>query len=316
MRVRMSSLIKGLLACLLLLSFVSVLHAADERAATVKPQKGTTYRDPTTGMEFVFVKGGCYQMGDTFGDGYNDEKPVHEVCVDDFYMGKYDVTVGDFRKFVNDTGYRTEAETGDGCYGWMGGKFEKQSGFSWKNPGFSQDERHPVACVSWNDAKAYADWMQRKSSEAARLPTEAEWEYAARGGTTGRNYWGSRVEDACGYANVADRAAKRQFSSWTVHECDDGYVYTSPVGSFKSNAFGLYDMMGNVWQWTGDWYGENYYGESPKNNPTGPNSGEGRVLRGGSWSSTSADVRAAFRNGETPASRGSSSGFRLVLSAR
>jgi formylglycine-generating enzyme required for sulfatase activity len=249
------------------------------------------YTDPTTGMEMVYVKGGCYQMGDSFGDGQGDEKPVHEVCVDDFYMGKYEVTNAQYRKFKS--GHDSKSYEGYSLNG----------------------DNQPVVEVSWNDAKEYADWLSSKTGQIYRLPTEAEWEYAARGGINSRNYWGSSKEEACRYANVADRTAKRKWSGWTIHECEDGYEVTSPVGSFQPNSFGLYDMMGNAWEWTNDWYGKDYYSGSPRNNPTGPSSGAYRVLRGGSWNSIPVSVRASDRYGNTPDYRGGI-GFRLLSTGR
>ncbi len=158
--------------------------------------KNQAFSDPTTGMEFVSVPGGCFRMGDSFGDGEPDEYPVHEVCVDGFSMGKYPVTVGEFRKFVNDTGYRTEAEKGGGCFTVQpDGKWPKTPSANWKNPGFSQADRHPAVCISWNDTNEFSKWLSRKGGRAYRLPTEAEWEYAARAGTTGRNFWGDRDDD-------------------------------------------------------------------------------------------------------------------------
>jgi formylglycine-generating enzyme required for sulfatase activity len=277
--------------------------AEEQKKLAMAPRQQTTasgsaYKDPTTGMEFVRVKGGCYQMGDTFGDGDSDEKPVHEVCVGDFYIGKYDVTVGDFRKFVNGTGYSTEAEKGDGCYAWTGSKWEKDSSKNWKNPGFSQEDRNPVVCVTWNDAKAYAEWMQTKSGKTVRLPTEAEWEYAARSGGKSEKYAGG---------NDIDSVAWYYGNSGNM---------THPVGTKSPNGLGLYDMSGNVWQWTDDWYGDKYYSESPRNNPAGPNSGQYRVLRGGSWVNTPVNVRAASRGRGVPAGRTLDLGFRLALSAR
>jgi formylglycine-generating enzyme required for sulfatase activity len=275
---------------------------------------GGAGNDPVTGMALVEIPAGCFQMGDTFGDGIaKEEKPVHEVCVDGFSIGKYEVKVGEFRKFVNATNYRTEAEKGDGCFA-LGsdGKWAKQSSVNWKNPGFSQTDKHPVVCVSWNDAAEFGEWLTKQSGRTFRLPTEAEWEYAARGGTSGRNYWGNGTDDACRYANVADRKFKQKFSGATIHECDDGYLYTAPAGSYKPNGFGLYDMIGNVWEWTGDWFGESYYGDSPRNNPQGPSSGALRVIRGGSWRSRPADVRTSSRRERTPGHRFSYLGFRLV----
>jgi formylglycine-generating enzyme required for sulfatase activity len=274
--------------------------------------KNQVLSDPTTGMEFVSVPGGCFRMGDSFGDGEPDEYPVHEVCVDGFSMGKYPVTVGEFRKFVNDTGYRTEAEKGGGCFTVQpDGKWPKTPSANWKNPGFSQADRHPAVCISWNDANEFSKWLTRKGGRTYRLPTEAEWEYAARAGTTGRNYWGNRDDDVCKYANVSDQSAKGKYPGWKIFDCDDGHTYTAPVGSYKPNAFGLYDMMGNAWQWTGDWYGEDYYEESPRKNPQGPTTGRRRVPRGGSWRSSSTHVRASLRI-HPPASQSAGVGFRLV----
>jgi len=267
---------------------ISVRKLLGEPLETVAPKPISTakvppgdYRDAATGMEFVLVKGGCYEMGDTFGDGYRDEKPVHEVCVSDFYIGKYEVTVGGFRKFVNDTGFRTEAERDDGCFVYKVDKWERDRNKNWRDPGFSQDDRNPVVCLSWNDAKALADWLKGKTGKDYRLPTEAEWEYAAR--SRGKNYkhsWGSGGPAG----NVADMSFKRQFPNWSIwwEGYDDGYVFTAPVGAFPSNEIGLYDMTGNVWEWVSDWYDEDYYKNSPKNNPQGPGSGNIKVLRGGS----------------------------------
>lgn len=262
--------------------------------------RGASYIDPTTGTEFVFVKGGCYQMGDTFGDGDKDEKPVHEVCVDDFYIGKYDVTVGDFRRFVSDTGYSTEAEKSGECYYYVGNDWKNDdSSKNWKNPGFSQEDRNPVVCVSWSDATAYAEWMQSKNGKTVRLPTEAEWEYAARSGGKAEIYAGGNDIDSVAwyYGNSGNRS--------------------HAVGTKKPNGLGLYDMSGNVWQFTADWYGENYYNESQRNNPKGPGSGQYKALRGGSWGHAPRHARAAVRAGRTAAARHNMySGFRLALSVR
>jgi formylglycine-generating enzyme required for sulfatase activity len=272
------------------------------------------FKDPVTGMEFVFVKGGCFEMGDTFGDGNQDERPLHKVCVDDFYLGKYEVRVGDFRKFVNETGYRTEAESGDGCYTYKGDKWGKDRNANWRNPGFVIDDRHPVVCVSWNDSMAFIDWLKRKTGKQYRLPREAEWEYAGRNGGRQHKYsWGNG--DPAG--NIADESGKRRFFGWTIwNGYDDGYIFTAPVGSFRPNDLGLYDMTGNVWEWCSDWYGESYYQGSPRNNPEGPGHGSYKVIRGGSWNVSPGDVRAANRDWFGPADRGYSLGFRLGASAR
>ncbi|OHE18535.1 MAG: hypothetical protein A2X96_00195 [Syntrophobacterales bacterium GWC2_56_13] len=259
---------------------------------------GQSFTDAATGMEFVFVKGGCYEMGDTFGDGRADEKPVHNVCVGDYYLGKYEVMVGQFKRFVTETGYRTEAEKGDGCYLWNGCKWDKDGSKSWRSPGFSQDDNQPAVCVSWNDTQAFNDWLSRKGGKSYRLPTEAEWEYAARSDGKREKYAGG---------DDLDRVAWYSSNSGSK---------THSVGTKAPNGLGLFDMSGNVWEWCQDWYGEKYYSESPRDNPRGPSSGQYRVLRGGAWSTTPQDVRAAIRYRGVPAYRSDSNyGFRLSLSA-
>lgn len=280
------------------------------------------FSEPLTGMEFVPVKGGCFKMGDTIGDGRKNEQPVHEVCVSDFYMGKYDVTVDQFRKFVVETGYLTDAERNEGgAKGCVTIEFGKEPEWdwrgwaSWKNPNKYQEKEdlHPVSCVSWNDTQAFISWINKKTFSRFRLPTEAEWEYAARAGTKGRNFWGDAKEDACIYANVADQSKLEGDLNWTAkHECSDGYPYASPVGNFKSNGFGLYDMVGNVWAWVSDWYADDYYAHSLRNDPPGPVSASYHAYRGAGWVGDTATVRIASRYGDKPTHRCSTLGFRLA----
>lgn len=276
-----------------------------------------TYTESNTGMELVFVKGGCYQLGDVFGDGGRDEKPLHTVCMDDFYLGKYEVTVGQYRRFIEETGYRTDAETGG--WGWSinssGGDTQKHEGAKWSSPGFQQDDNHPVVLVSWNDAMAYVVWLREKSGNEYRLPAEAEWEYAARSGGKRYKYsWGIGRPSG----NIADRSAKKEFSGWSTWiGYDDGYVFTAPVGKFKANKLGLYDMTGNVREWVQDWYDEKYYRISPKRNPMGPSSGKYRVLRGGAWIDVHRSMRTTKRSFSDPVSGWTNfSGFRIALSVK
>jgi formylglycine-generating enzyme len=229
------------------------------------------YRDSATGMEFVLVKGGCFQMGDTFGDGDNDEKPLHEVCVDDFYLGKYEVTQGQWEKVMGN------------------------------NPSSFKGRDNPVERVSWNDVQEFIDRLNNQSGRKYRLPTEAEWEYAARSGGKREKYSGTSQEADLGqYAWYSDNSGNQ----------------THPMGEKRPNGLGLYDMTGNVWEWCADWYGENYYQDSPKDNPRGLGNGQYRVLRGGSWDSDPRDVRAAFRIRDDPANRYYYVGVRLGSPAR
>lgn len=304
---------------LLLLAASPGFSASEGRAAGDKSLgrvTGGISTAPATGMEFVVLPGGCFQMGSPSSEKgrADDEGQLHEVCVDSFGMGKYEVTVGAFRKFAEASGYRTEAEMGDGCYVTQNGSWIKVAGKNWREPNFHQGENDPVVCVSWNDIRAFIEWLNRLSSKSYQLPTEAEWEYAARGGSSASRYWGDDSRQACGYANVHDQSSKLANSfSWESHQCDDGYDATAPVGRLKPNGFGLHDMLGNVWEWTQDWFAAGYYNNSPRQNPTGPQSGKFRVSRGGGWGNRPDDVRAANRGGGTPDVRYNDLGFRLVL---
>lgn len=182
---------------------------------------------------------------------------------------------------------------------------------NWRDPGFSQTEDHPVVGVSYNDVIEYIKWLNRQSNKQYRLPTEAEWEYAARSGGKRYKYsWGNGSPSG----NIADETAKAQFPSWTVWAgYYDGYVFTAPVGKFAKNELGLYDMTGNVWEWCQDWYDKDYYSRRVRDNPKGPDSGQYRVLRGGSWSDTAGDGRASYRFRGEPMGRSYDVGFRLVL---
>ena len=161
--------------------------------------------------EMVFIKGSTFQMGSpTSESGRQDNERQHSVQVKDFYLAKNETTVGEFRRFVQATGYKTEAEKGRGCYTWTGSEWKQDTQFNWRNPGFEQPYRHPVICVSWNDAQAYLNWLSKETNKAYRLPTESEWEYAARGGTKTARFWGESANQACRYGNVHDQTSKQQ----------------------------------------------------------------------------------------------------------
>jgi formylglycine-generating enzyme required for sulfatase activity len=270
----------------------------------------------------VYVQGGTFNMGST--DGQDDEKPVHQVTVSSFYICRYEVTVGEFRQFVNATGYKTQAETGGGAYIWTGSAWEQKSDANWKNPYLAQNMDHPVTCVSWYDAIAYCNWRSRNEglmpvysvnnsfapadwskgtvecdfkSNGYRLPTEAEWEFAARGGTKSKGYTYSGSDAIGSVAWFWDNANKS----------------TQQVGLEASNELGIYDMSGNVWEWCWDWYDSGYYAKSPGSDPRGAGSGSSRVLRGGAWYNSGNYCRVAFRNCSGPDDRNTyTRGFRLA----
>ncbi|WP_459874759.1 formylglycine-generating enzyme family protein [Desulfothermus naphthae] len=239
-------------------------------------------------MEFVWVEGGCYEMGcGSWTDSCDsDEKPVHKVCVDGFWMGKYEVTFEQYDRFCEETGRRKPGDRG-----WGRG-------------------RRPVINVSWNDARAFAKWLSRKTGRTFRLPTEAEWEYACRSGGKKVKYVGtSDTSKVYRYANFCDMNCKY---GWKISSQDDGYVYTAPAGSFAPNGLGLHDMSGNVWEWCEDVYDKNAYRHHSRKNPIHTDSGSYRVARGSSWIRGLRSVRCANRDYFEPGCRCDDLGFRLV----
>jgi formylglycine-generating enzyme required for sulfatase activity len=296
------------------------------------------------GMSFVRVPAGEFMMGSDetpeslarsfpllerkrFTDLF-DEAPVHKVRITRaFYMGQHEVTVGQFRRFLEASGYLPESEAdGTGGYGYnpaydpttsaSGDTFEgRDRRYSWRNPGFPQTEDHPVLNVTWNDAVAMAAWLSRTEGRRYRLPTEAEWEYAARAGTRTRFQNGDDPQALVQVANLFDASSAPYWPRWQQHALkgNDGFVFTSPVGSFAPNAFGLYDMHGNAWEWVSDWYGEDYYAHSPVDDPQGPPNANVHVRRGGSWQTWPLYVRSSYRNWNSAQTRYPLVGMRLVL---
>ena len=258
-----------------------------------------------------------YDTDSVSADYFRDEYPQHRVQITrPFYLGTYHVTRGQFRQFVADTGYKTDVEKGDGDDGQAWNPDKKKFEFNgrcWHNAGFAQSDEHPVVNVSWRDAVAFCQWLSRKDGNTYRLPSEAEWEYACRAGTTTRYYSGDDPETLAKVANVPDAAFNAKFT-WHLKfaiKASDGYVYTSPVGSFQPNAFGLYDMHGNARQWCADWYGTGYYATSPTDDPIGPDFGDCRVLRGGCCNG---ELLKAHSAGRTAGRRGWGAGFRVARS--
>jgi formylglycine-generating enzyme required for sulfatase activity len=273
---------------------------------------GDRWVEPLTGMEFVRIEGGCFQMGSPASEaGRDSDEEQHRVCVDDFALATHEVTVGQFRRFVQVSGYTTEAEKGDGCDVYSGASWTKKSGKHWDHPNFQQTDDHPVVCVSWSDAVAFTEWLSERSGKRFRLPTEAEWEYAARAGTTTARFWGEDADKACDHANVHDLTSKRVNDFyWDHHDCDDGHAVTAPVGSFRPNDWGLYDMLGNVWEWTCSAWDSDYGGEESK--CSGRNRAGSRSARGGSWDFQPDYVRSASRGPGSLEDRTNSAGFRLA----
>jgi len=242
-----------------------------------------------------------------------DETQHKVILTQGFYLGIHEVTVGQFRQFVTAENFRTEAERdGKGGAKWTGTEWKYDPATTWRNPGFTQTDQHPVVVVSWNDAVAYCAWLSRQDGMTYRLPTEAEWEYACRAGSTSMYQHGNDPEGLAHVGNVADASAKRQFNWTGTIAADDGYVYTAPVGRYRANTWGLHDLHGNVVEWCSDSYGD--YPAGTVTNPTGPSQGAlSRVYRGGTWDNSPWYCRSANRDKDSPEIRDYDLGFRVLL---
>jgi formylglycine-generating enzyme len=274
----------------------------------------------SVGIPLRLIPPGEFLMGspDSEQDRDADETPQRPVLIaQPFYIGQYEVTVGQFRQFVQATGYRTDAEKdGRGSVGWNSGRRELEGPrpeYTWQHPGFEQSDGHPAVNLSWNDAAAFCEWLSDKESRVYRLPTEAQWEYACRAGTTTRWYHGNSADGLAGISNVADGTAKQTFPGWDTIAAHDGHVFTAPGGSYGANPWGLYDVHGNASEWCRDWYAVDSYVNSPGTDPQGPDSGQFRVVRGGSWYAAAWGCRSAIRNYNAPAGREPYLGFRVTL---
>ena len=252
---------------------------------------GERFRDCPDCPEMVVVPAGSYRMGSPAWESWRlgDEGPVHEVTFDTpFALGVYEVTVSEFGRFVDETGY----SAANSCAG---------DASSWRNPGFDQSGGHPVVCMSWSDAKTYAEWLRLTTGEAYRLPSESEWEYAARAGTTTPWPWGFGESGQCDYANGNAST-----------DCNDGHAWSAPVGSYAANVWGLHDMLGNAWEWTEDCYNASY-ARAPSDGSVWENGDcTNRVLRGGSWWIHPYALRSAHRYWEPIGVRADSVGFRVA----
>ena len=229
-------------------------------------------------------------------------------------MTRCEITRGQFRRFVQEEHYQTVAEKTGGCnvYDMKSKRWNQDKKSYWDNPGFPQDDTHPVVCIAFKDAREYAHWLSRRTGAAYRLPTEAEWEYAARAGTVTSRFWGNEAEQGCLFANGADAEAAKLNPNWTTTHCSDGYGYTAPVASFRPNHFGLYDMAGNVWEWVADCWHDNYQA-APSDGSAWEGAADcGRGVRGGSWDYLPQYLRSAFRNRIRPDAASDNQGFRLA----
>lgn len=234
------------------------------------------------------------------------ETPQHRVKVRSFAAGRYAVTRAEFAAFVLATQYQTEAERDGGCFAWTAGKWENNPTFNWRQVGFPQADNHPVVCVSWNDAQAYAQWLSTSARKSYRLLSEAEREYAARAGSTFAFWWGENLSaDRANYDTTVPGFRGSRKGDWRRA--------TVSVDQFEANSFGLYNVHGNVWEWVQDCQHDTYTGAPVDGSAwTGRCSGTGRVLRGGAWVGDPAGLRATSRGWFSPGFRFHAGGFRVA----
>lgn len=352
--------VAGLAAILLTVLIMPVLSGTLCSHAAVAGELPGAVTD-VIGLELIYFPPGEYVRGamhgnqlrrnhpfSTGGVGSHDARPAHRVKLTrPFRIAATEVTVGQFRQFVTEAGYTTTAETGErGSLAFRPAaergidQFAVDPKCNWRNSGFAQQDEHPVVCVSWKDAQAFCEWLSRKTGEKYRLPTEAEWEYAARAGST-TSYIGGDSPDTCyAYGNVADAALEAAHPGLTLRQRiarlgkgeGDGFVYTAPVARLKPNARGLYDTHGNVWEWCSDKYQAIYYreltGATPNHgeplrlpvivDPQGPETtlqhqyGDWRAIRGGAWCTAPLSSRSAERSFAEAADASCYTGFRVV----
>jgi formylglycine-generating enzyme required for sulfatase activity len=261
----------------------------------VSSQKRTTkniWKEPNTQIEFIRMAKDCFRMGNLFrGDWYLHEQPRRKVCLSSYYMGVTEVTNAQYRKF----------------------KPEHKSSYS--NDTLLNEAQLPVVNVTLADAKAFAKWLTQKHKGAYhfRLPTEAEWENACREGLKTEQYWIRGKNDSCLYANLRDHSPSHLMDKRYSNECIDEHMFLAPVGSYLPNKFGLYDMLGNAWEWCADSYNIYAYRKLPRNDPVYTKNSDYHAIRGGGWQSAANDTRCSKRKYTVPKSQFESVGFRLVM---
>jgi formylglycine-generating enzyme required for sulfatase activity len=291
------------------------------------------YRDSLAaggrGPEMIVLPGGKFAMGSPKDEAGREENegPLHDISVRSFALGKYPVTRGEFARFAAATGYKTDAEKDTpvpfqpaelgipvGCFAYKGGQdYGWKAGSSWRDPGYKQEDNEPVTCLSWNDVRAYLNWLSHETGKPYRFPTAAEMEYAIRAGSSTPYPWGAAAEDVCHYGNVRDVTANARFPQWKKGvTCNDGALFTSAVGRYRGNAFGLFDTVGNVEVWTEDCGIENY-DSAPSDGSAQQSPGcERHTLRGSSWNFPPAGFRSAHRENPPAAGRSFDTGLRVA----
>ncbi|MBM3568884.1 MAG: hypothetical protein FJX46_09030 [Alphaproteobacteria bacterium] len=275
------------------------------------PQAPRSFRDCADCPEMIRIPSGSFVMGSPPDEPgrYDEEGPQRRLAVPAFALGKYEVTRAEYAAFVA----ATDRADGAGCRHLT--RPEDEAPITWRDAPYGEGPRHPVSCVSWQDARAYAEWLARRTGRRYRLPSEAEWEYAARAGSAAATPWAAEARPICAFANIADKTARLRVPGalrLNLAECDDGQAFAAPVGSYPPNAFGLHDIIGNVFEWTEDCWNAGYDGAPAAAVSWRAGHCANRVLRGGSWLSTPGRARTAFRDWLAADQRSDGVGFRVA----
>lgn len=294
----------------LILSMFLLFPSSSPAQSNLKSASTTELKDCQDCPRLVVIPSGSFTMGSPeTEDGRESGETQHSVTISKaFALGKTPVTKGEFRKFVAQTGYNAKGK----CFSMdaQGNPGESEI-YNWETPGFDQTDNEPVVCVNALDAEAYSAWLSKKTDKIYRLPSETEYEYASRAGTMTARYWGESQDDGCTYANGIGYEAQKVF--WgKLAKCDDGYIFTSPVGIYRPNAFGLYDMLGNAWVWLSDCWQDTYTGGSESEAPWVEQGCSARVMRGGSYISNYTSLRAAARHKAGAGQRFHNYGIRIA----
>ncbi len=295
--------------------------STETRVPTSHRKPGNSWKDCSDCPEMVVLPPGSYRMGARPGEEEaerletswrNRSTPLREVAIGQFAIARTEVTRAQFRRFADSTGRALV-----GCHGWANNRLETNNALNWSEPGFRQDDSHPVVCVSWDDAQAYVAWLSERTGRKYRLPTESEWEYAARAGSETRRHWGDDGNLSCKFANSADQTLKLEVpatSDWFAASCSDGFSFTAPAGRLSPNGFGLYDMLGNVFEWAQDCWKPDYTDAPRDSSAVATGDCSRRVARGGSWYNHPGWVRSAHRFSYAQAGRLAVIGFRVATS--
>lgn len=309
-----------------LFAALAVTVALSVGTAHAQMAPGAILKDCEVCPEVVVIPAGTFVMGSTAEETERAEvrerdrvreQPPRQVNIHvDFALGRFEVTVAEWRAFTEATG----REPGESCLTWdiPANAWQWVDGATWWEPGYEQTDQHPVGCVDLPETEAYVAWLSEMSGQTYRVPTEAEWEYAARAGTSTLQYWSDDMENVCAYANVSDKSRSDAHGGLAENPtrfspCNDGYVYAAPVGKFLPNQFGLYDMVGNIWEWVQDCFVVGYEG-APSDGSAYLDAPEcdRRIVRSGSWYGRNWFNRPAARSREAPDFRASTLGVRVL----